>query len=155
MRISQNLRTFASCFKERGVQRAVIRWNNKKRTIKHRQTRSRLLLVTLPISDNDEPFKKDCLSDFSDGQFIFMQVRRKIINECKGKPRLQKALAMALYIHWRLGRSSCLQNYTINKLHTITKISPTTLKKYLPLLKELGWVKFQGKDNQHLIISMR
>lgn len=75
------------------------------------------------------------------------------MNECKGNPRLQKALAMALYIHWRLGRCSCLQNYTINKLHTITKISPTTLKKYLPILKELGWVRFEGKNNQHLTIS--
>ena len=82
-----------------------------------------------------------------------MQVRRKIINQCKGTPRLQKALAMALYLKWHLGRSSCLQNYTINKLRTITGVSATTLKKYIRILKQLGWVRFDGKDEQHIVIG--
>lgn len=81
-----------------------------------------------------------------------MQVRRKTINECKGQPRLQKALAFALLLKFRLGRSSMMRNYSINKIHTLTKISATTIEKYLPILVKNGWVTFCGKGNQHLIV---
>lgn len=75
------------------------------------------------------------------------------MNECKGQPRLQKAVAMALYLKFKLGRSSMMRNYSINKIHNLTKISATTIKKYLPILKENGWVTFCGKKQQHLIVN--
>lgn len=82
-----------------------------------------------------------------------MQLKRKIVNECKGQPTLQKALAIALYMKYKLGRSSMMRDYTINKLHKLTHISPTTINKYLPILIKQGWVHFDGKNKQHLIIS--
>ena len=101
-----------------------------------------------------------CLLEDSDGQLFYgckhkflMQVRRKIMNQIKGQPRLQKALALALFLKWKFGRSSCMQNYTINKIHSLTGVSATTLKKYLPILKEMGWVHFEGKNNQHIVIT--
>ena len=84
---------------------------------------------------------------------LCMQVRRRIINECKGQPKLQKALAIALLMKQRFGRSSILKNYTINKIHKMTGISATTLNKYLPVLIEYGWVSFCGKNNQHIVVS--
>lgn len=70
----------------------------------------------------------------------------------KGKPMLQKALAFAVFLKFKLGRSSLMRNYSINKIHTLTRISPTTINKYMPILKENGWVKFDGKRQQHLIV---
>lgn len=75
------------------------------------------------------------------------------MNECKGNPRLQKAVAIAICIKKRLDRSSMMRDYTINKLHTLTKISATTLNKYMPILVEYGLVRFEGKNNQHLVMS--
>lgn len=84
--------------------------------------------------------------------FYTMQIRRKIMNKTKGQPRLQKALAFAIYLKFKLGRSSMMRNYTINKIHSITRISSTTINKYLPILIENGWVRFDGKSKQHLIV---
>lgn len=82
-----------------------------------------------------------------------MQVRRKIINECKGNPKLQKALALAICLKDKLGRSSTLHNYSVNKIHTTTNVSATTINKYLPILIEHGWVSFDGKNKQHLVVK--
>lgn len=70
----------------------------------------------------------------------------------KGQPKLQKALAFAIFLKFKLGRSSMMRNYSINKIHTLTGISATTINKYLPVLIENGWVRFDGKDKQHLIV---
>lgn len=82
-----------------------------------------------------------------------MQLRRKTFYGCKGDPHLQKALAIALYLKYILGRTSTLHDWSINKLHRISRISATTLKKFMPILRRQGWVRFYGKNNQHLIIS--
>lgn len=81
-----------------------------------------------------------------------MQIRRKHINECKGQPKLQKALAFAILLKYKLGRSSLMQNYSINKVHTLTNVSATAIKKYMPILIENGWVSFCGKNKQHLVV---
>lgn len=75
------------------------------------------------------------------------------MRECKGLPKLQKTLAFAIFVKLKLGRSSLMQNYTINRLHTLTGISATTIKKYLPIAIRKGWVHFNGKHNQHLVVS--
>lgn len=75
------------------------------------------------------------------------------MTECKGQPRLQKAVAFAVFMKHKLGNSSLMRDYTINKIHTLTKISATTIKKYLPILKQCGFVNFCGKNNQHLIVT--
>lgn len=83
----------------------------------------------------------------------YMQVKRTIISKCKGQPMLQKALAFALFLKSKLDRSCSIPNYTINKIHEITGIPATTIKKYLPTLAQQGWITFGGKNNQHLFIS--
>jgi hypothetical protein len=74
------------------------------------------------------------------------------MNEMKGRPMLQKALAFAVFLKFKLGRSSMMRNYSINKIHTLTGISATTINKYMPVLIENGWVRFDGKNQQHLIV---
>ena len=74
------------------------------------------------------------------------------MNEMKGQPRLQKALAFAVFLKFKLGRSSMMRDYSTNKIHTITKVSATTINKYMPILIENGWVRFDGKNKQHLIV---
>lgn len=75
------------------------------------------------------------------------------MTECKGQPRLQKAVAFAVFLKHKLGQSSMMRNYSVNKIHTLTKISATTIKKYLPILKQCGFVAFCGKNNQHMIVT--
>lgn len=75
------------------------------------------------------------------------------MTECKGQPRLQKVVAIAIFLKYKLGQSSIMRNYSVNKIHTLTKISATTIKKYLPILKQCGFVDFCGKNNQHLIVT--
>jgi len=75
------------------------------------------------------------------------------MNRCKQNPTLQKALAFALFLKSRLGRDCTLHNYTINKIHQLTNIQSTTIKKYLRILKRMGWVVFIGNNKQHLSIT--
>lgn len=83
---------------------------------------------------------------------VSMQVRRKIINEVKGTPMLQKALAITLLLKYKAGRNSIIKDYSINKLNKLTHISPTTLNKYLPIMERMGWICYVGKKKQHLVI---
>jgi len=82
-----------------------------------------------------------------------MRLRRRIMNECKGNPRLQKAVAMALFIKSKIGRGSTIRNYSVNKLHGITGISATTIKKYMPVIIGMGLAHFEGKGCQHLVMG--
>lgn len=82
-----------------------------------------------------------------------MYVRKKTLYDCRCDQRRQKAVAIALYIKQCLGRDSTLKDFTFNKLHKLTGISPTTLRKYMPILIDNGWVTFSGKRNQHLVAN--
>lgn len=81
-----------------------------------------------------------------------MQLRKNIMHECRGDQRRQKAVAIALYIKHCIGRNAMMNDFTFNKLHNLTGISTTTLKKYMPFLISEGWVTFTGKNNKHLVI---
>ena len=82
-----------------------------------------------------------------------MNIRRKTLNEVKGQPKLQKALAFALLLKHNVGRDSTIKDFSINKLRKITGLSATTINKYLPILEEQGWVHYSGKNRQHLVVS--
>lgn len=84
---------------------------------------------------------------------IAMQIRRKIITDIKGQPMLQKALAFALLIKFKMGRDSTVPNWSINKLRTISGLSSTAIKKYLNILNELNWIRYEGKSYQQLTIK--
>lgn len=82
-----------------------------------------------------------------------MNLRRKYLDDVKAQPMLQKALAISLYIKCRAGSSSCINDYSINKIHKLTNISPATLKKYMPIMIEQGYVKIvSGKKNTKRLI---
>lgn len=95
---------------------------------------------------------KDGYGDYSFNEC--MRVRRKIINECKGNPTMQKALAVALFIKHKFGRQSSMPKWSINKLHKLTRISPTTLKKYLPIIEKQGWLRYDGKNIKRQTITI-
>ncbi len=75
------------------------------------------------------------------------------MNRCKQDQMLQKALAFALFLKSRLGRDCTLRNYTTNQIHVLTNIQASTIKKYLRILRQQGWVTFSGNNGQHLSIS--
>ena len=82
-----------------------------------------------------------------------MHLKRKIFHNCIGSPRAQKAVSLALLLKRRLGRTSTLHNWSANKLHNIAGTSPSTIKKYMPIMRALGLVHFEGRNNQHLVVS--
>lgn len=82
-----------------------------------------------------------------------MHLKRRIFHNCIGNPRTQKAVALALLLKLRLGRTSTLHNWTVNKLHDASGVSASTIKKYLPIMKAMGLVHTEGKNNQHLVIG--
>lgn len=66
--------------------------------------------------------------------------------------KLVKALSLAIFVKNQIV-SSTINNYTIDKLHTITSLHPTTIKKRLNTLKQMGLVKFIGKNKEHMIFE--
>lgn len=81
-----------------------------------------------------------------------MLLRRRIMRRCKGSQRLQKALAIVMYLKHVCGRDE-VRYYTINKIHELTGIAATTLKKYLPIIIQEGWAHLQGSKRQHLVLA--
>lgn len=61
-----------------------------------------------------------------------------------------KAVALSIFIK-KLVVSSTINNYTLNKLHTLTKLSYSTLRKRLKTLRNLGYIRYEGKNNNHLV----
>ena len=82
-----------------------------------------------------------------------MRVKKKTFYGCVGETKIQKAVSLALLLKLRLGRMSTLHNWSVNKLHNITGASPSTIKKYLPIMRRMGLVFTQGKNGQHLVVS--
>ena len=85
-------------------------------------------------------------------RFRIMKLRRRIINETKGDPRKQKAVALAICIKRSCGRNSTVKDYNPNKIQKLTGISPNTFTKYLPTMVEMGLVRFDGKNGEHLVV---
>ena len=80
-----------------------------------------------------------------------MKLRRRIINETKGDPRKQKAVALAICIKRSCGRNSTVKDYNPNKIQKLTGISPNTFTKYLPTMVEMGLVRFDGKNGDKVL----
>lgn len=80
------------------------------------------------------------------------QLRRHIFYNSRGNANMIKALALAVYIKHNVV-SSTITNYTTNKLRNLTGLSYSSITKRINTLKQLGFVKFVGRNNQHLVIS--
>ena len=82
-----------------------------------------------------------------------MRIRRRYLEDTKGQPQLQKAMALAVFLKSKLGRSSIITHYSPNKVRTLTGVCQKTFLRYLPLMIDLNLVSFAGRNNEHLIIS--
>lgn len=78
------------------------------------------------------------------------QLRRHIFYNSRGNANMIKALALAVYIKHNVV-SSTITNYTTNKLRNLTGLSYSAITKRMNTLKQLGFVKFVGNNNQHLV----
>ena len=81
-----------------------------------------------------------------------MELSIRLINKIKGAPRRQKAVAIALCLKYRCDRDSIVRNYNPNKIANLINIAPTTFKSYLPLMVEMGLVRYDGANNEHLVV---
>lgn len=79
-------------------------------------------------------------------------IKARIFYSAQGNAKIIKALALAIYIKKNYVSSTIL-NYSLNKLHQITGLSYSSLKKRMQTLKELGLIRFEGIGNSHLVFS--
>lgn len=70
----------------------------------------------------------------------------------KRSGKVGKALSLAIFVKERFA-SSTITNVTIDKLHKLTGLHANTIKKRIKTLKEMGLVKFVGKNNEHLLFE--
>lgn len=74
------------------------------------------------------------------------------MNEMYRNPELRKAIAFSLYMKSRVVSSS-VPHFTINKLHEISGVSATTIKKRLRILRQHNMVSFTGKGGHCIVFN--
>ena len=79
-------------------------------------------------------------------------IRKKLIYKMYNNGRLVKALSLAIFVKNKIV-SSTINNYTIDKIHRITSLHSTTIKKRLNILKQMGLVRFVGKNKEHIVFE--
>ena len=67
-------------------------------------------------------------------------------------PELRKAIAFSIFIKSRVVSSS-VPHWTINKLHEISGVSATTVKKRLRILRQHNMISFIGKGNHCIVFN--
>lgn len=70
-------------------------------------------------------------------------LRRRLVAEMFGNKELLKAIALLLLLRKRLG-ASCIKNYSINRLVSITGAHASTIKKRIRVLSQYGLVSVVG-----------
>lgn len=85
--------------------------------------------------------------------FFMKYIRRKIIADIAGSPQKQKAVAFALLLKDKTNDSSVIRNFTIYKIHKLTKdkkgkggMAYKTIRKYLSVLFKMGYAEVRGGD---------
>lgn len=81
-----------------------------------------------------------------------IHLKRHIFYSANGNANIIKALALAIYVKKNVV-SSTITDFSINKLHTLTNLSYSTLRKRLHILRNLGYIKNTGKNNEHLVFT--
>ena len=79
-------------------------------------------------------------------------IRRNIFYCIYNDKNIVKALALAVFVKHRI-KSSTITNFTIDKLHKLTGLHATTIKKRLKTLKELGLISRTGNNEEHLVFN--
>lgn len=66
--------------------------------------------------------------------------------------RLVKAMSLAIFVKNHIV-SSTINNYTVDKIHRITSLHSSTIKKRLNTLKQMGLIRFVGKNKEHMVFE--
>ena len=81
-----------------------------------------------------------------------MQIRKQTMNDVIGQQRMQKAVAIAICMKRSLGRHSTIRNYNPHKVQTMTGINQNTFRKYRSLMVDMGLLRFEGNNAEHLVV---
>lgn len=79
-------------------------------------------------------------------------IRRNIFNMIPDDKQFVKAFSLAIFIKHKFV-SSTVTNFSFNKLHKITGLHSVTLKKRIRVLKNLGFIEYIGRNNEHLVVK--
>lgn len=79
-------------------------------------------------------------------------IRRNIFIGIATDKMLVKALSLAVFIKTRYA-SSCIRNFSYNKLRKLSGLHDSSLKKRIAKLNEYGLIKRVGRNNEHLVVS--
>lgn len=79
-------------------------------------------------------------------------IKRHILYSARGKDAIIKALALSVFIK-NIVVSSTITNFTLNKLHILTGLSYSALRKRIDTLRNLGYIEYVGKNKQHLVFK--
>ena len=83
-----------------------------------------------------------------------MTIKRDLLKDVRGNADEQKALAAAIY--WKhLLENSRMPEFTIRKMEKLARMNFRTIKKYLPLMQERGYVHFEGKMHRKTLVVNR
>ena len=82
-----------------------------------------------------------------------MKIRRTILINIMGDKAAQKAVSLLLLLKSRIGRTSSIRKASMNRIAMLSKTSPSTIKKYLPIWEDMGLVEWRGANGDILIIK--
>jgi hypothetical protein len=80
------------------------------------------------------------------------EIRRKILHQMYRNPNIRKAIAFSLFVKSQVV-SSTVQEWTINKMHTITGVSALAIRDRLRTLRELDLIEEIGIEKKHLVFK--
>lgn len=81
-----------------------------------------------------------------------MQIRRKIFRKLIDDKAAVKALGLLYFFKYRF-RSSAIKQFSYNKLKKLTGLHIVTLRKYIRILRDLGFAVFTGRGNNTLLFK--
>jgi len=82
-----------------------------------------------------------------------MQVKRAIIFGTMGNKTEQKAVVLLMLLKHRLDKTSSISNASQNKIASILNVSPSTVKRYLPVWEKMGLVEWRGKKGDVFVVK--
>ena len=83
---------------------------------------------------------------------IFMNIKRSIIHRANDSKQTQKAVALALYCKDKLN-VNYIDEFSYNKLHVLTGLHDTTLRKRIKTLLSMGVAFFQKNFEATLLLK--
>lgn len=70
-----------------------------------------------------------------------------------GDKTAQKAVSLLMLLKSRIGRTSAIKGASMNRIAALAGTSPSTIKKYLPMWRNMQLVEWQGTKGDVLVIK--